>query len=83
MLGDPPGFPEPELTGFDAGPDPWEAVLDLEGGADVPLGGVGGHAQGGAELHDRELADHRCPGAGQGDAVVAERGVGIVVGLVQ
>ena len=80
VLGDPPGPPDGDLAVEDALPQPGEAVAQLEGGADVGLAGVGGHAEGGGVLHERELRDQRGAGAGDGQAAVAGDADRVVAG---
>ena len=61
QLRESPGLPQRDLAGADQLPGALEPVGQLEGVTDQGPGGVGGQAEGGAELHRRELRDQRRP----------------------
>ncbi|WP_166391403.1 hypothetical protein [Nocardioides ochotonae] len=52
-------LPQRHLSGADQLPGELEPVRELEGITDQRAGGVGGQAEGGAELHGCELRDQR------------------------
>ena len=58
--GDLAGLPDRHLAGHDARPEAGEAVVGLDGVAEVALPGVGGDPQGERELGDAELRDQGC-----------------------
>ena len=60
--------------GLDLGPEPGEAVAQLEGVADELLRRGGRDAEDGAELGDAELRDQRAAVTGDGLLVLAARG---------
>ena len=91
-LGDPPDAPHLHLACFEASPDLRQPVLALDRVGEQGPPGVGGMAEGGGELDDREFRDLGGAGAGElehgvgaghpetGDPGVLGGGVGVVVG---
>ena len=75
--GDPAGPPRGQVALDHPGPDPAQAVAELDGLAEVGLAGLGREPDRGGELGHRELRDQGCTGSGDrhpGLAVVPHRG---------
>ena len=75
--GDPAGPPRRQVALDHPGPDPAQAVAELDGLAEVGLAGLGGQPDRGGELGHRELRDQGCTGSGDrhpGLAVVPHGG---------
>ncbi len=70
-LGDPAGLPRLQVTADHPPPHPREAVAQLEGLPDIRLPRIGGQAEGGGELGDRELRHQRRTRTGQRHPLVA------------
>ena len=70
-VGDPTGLPGAEVAPDHAPPHAGKAVAELEGLPDVRLARVGGQAEGGGELGDRELRHQRRTRTGQRHPLVA------------
>ncbi|MFC7361919.1 hypothetical protein [Nocardioides astragali] len=72
-LGHHPGPPRRDPTRLHQGPQPGQAVPQLEGVPDQPLRRHRGHPQDGAELGDAELRHRRAALTGDGFLVLATR----------
>ena len=75
MVGDPERPPHRQPAGPDSRPQARESVAELEDPPQIGLSGIGGHPEGGGELHRRELRDQRRTLAGDRDRLVAEEPV--------
>ncbi len=73
-LGDAAGPPGHQLVGLHPGPDPREAVLQLDRLGHERATGVGGHPERGGELGETELRDQGRTGSGEREAGVAAAG---------